>query len=145
MSEKTYATREIHGGLDWRAISRVMGKSNMGLSPSRARGLFINTMEKFAREMLRRIKGRVSNEEAQEIAQDPSFQQSVGSILRMAYSGDEIDKMRERDMEGNIEDLIDERKSKRQTYKGKRKRPPQKIDPNNWEECEEDEFADLME
>lgn len=94
MSEKTYATRDIHGGLDWRSISRVMHSDDIKLSPSRARGLFMRMMEKFAREMLRRVKGHVSREEALELAQDPSFQQSVGSILRMAYGDDECNEVK---------------------------------------------------
>lgn len=51
--------------------------------------------------------------------------------------------MQRSEVEGD-EALLTE-KVKKNTYKGKRKRPPQKIDPKNWEECEEDEFADLME
>ena len=41
------------------------------------------------------------------------------------------------------EDHLVDKKPKKNTYKGKRKRPPQRIDPNNWEEWEEDEFVDM--
>lgn len=52
--------------------------------------------------------------------------------------------MRRHDDEGEEDDLIIEKKPKKNIHKGKHKRIPQKIDPNNWEEWEEDEFADFQ-
>jgi hypothetical protein len=84
-----YATKELHGGLDWRSISRVMGKEQQKLSPSRVRGLFIKTMETVAHDILRKTKGRVSLEEAEALAKDPAFQHSIGCIMRLAYGDNE--------------------------------------------------------
>lgn len=83
--EKIYATRDMHGGLDWRSISRVMRLGNDKLSPSRARGLFLQAMEKFAYQVLKRVKGKASTKEIIELSQDPKFQQSIGFILRAAF------------------------------------------------------------
>lgn len=83
---KIYATREMHGGLDWRSIARLMKTKKEKLSPSRARGLFLCAMEKFAYHVLKKVNGRrPETREVIELAMDPKFQQSVGAILRMAY------------------------------------------------------------
>ena len=88
MAEK-YATREMHGGLDWRTLAKEMENHDMKISPSRARGLFLSTMEKFAQSTLVRVKGECTLEEVKELARNSSFQCSIGRILRLAYLGDE--------------------------------------------------------
>lgn len=88
-SKQQYATREMHGGLDWRNLAKEMANQDMKVSASRARGLFMATMEKFARETLIRVKGTCTREEVKNLAMCPSFQTSIGRILRLAYSGED--------------------------------------------------------
>jgi hypothetical protein len=56
--------------------------------------------------------------------------------------------IKEKEQEFLEDDYVEEeiqQKKQKHTYKGKRKKAPQRIDPKNWEDCDEDDYADLTE
>lgn len=75
-----YATID-ESGMDYRKISKELQKFGYDIGHSSVRNDILKSMKKIAKILSRRYNMSLSDDQLDQLAKDPNFQQSVGDIL----------------------------------------------------------------
>jgi len=80
-SQNGYATKNDLGGKTYHEISSEMKSKGFKMNHSTARNVFVNSLEKIAKNVTALYKLDLDNKELSRIAKDPRFQAAIMSFM----------------------------------------------------------------
>tara|TARA_R100001377_G_C3139959_1_gene92304 strand:- start:156 stop:446 length:291 start_codon:yes stop_codon:yes gene_type:complete len=81
-SENGYSTKKTLGGKSYHEISSLMSEKGYKMNHSTARNVFVSSLEKIARDVVKLYDTAADEKSINRISKDPRFQDAIVSFMR---------------------------------------------------------------
>jgi|TARA_R110000751_G_scaffold906_2_gene3005 hypothetical protein len=81
-SENGYSTKKTLGGKSYHEISSLMSEKGYKMNHSTARNVFVSSLEKIARDVVKLYDIASDEKSINRISKDPRFQDAIVSFMR---------------------------------------------------------------
>jgi hypothetical protein len=81
-SENGYSTKKTLGGKSYHEISSIMSEKGYKMNHSTARNVFVSSLEKIARDVVKLYDIASDEKSINRISKDPRFQDAIVSFMR---------------------------------------------------------------
>tara|TARA_R110000868_G_scaffold279427_2_gene539466 strand:- start:166 stop:456 length:291 start_codon:yes stop_codon:yes gene_type:complete len=81
-SENGYSTKKTLGGKSYHEISSLMSEKGYKMNHSTARNVFVSSLEKIARDVVKLYDIAADEKSINRISKDPRFQDAIVSFMR---------------------------------------------------------------
>jgi len=81
-SENGYSTKKTLGGKSYHEISSIMSEKGYKMNHSTARNVFVSSLEKIARDVVKLYDTAADEKSINRISKDPRFQDAIVSFMR---------------------------------------------------------------
>jgi len=81
-SENGYSTKKTLGGKSYHEISNLMSEKGYKMNHSTARNVFVSSLEKIARDVVKLYDIASDEKSINRISKDPRFQDAIVSFMR---------------------------------------------------------------
>ena len=81
-SENGYSTKKTLGGKSYHEISSLMSEKGYKMNHSTARNVFVSSLEKIARDVVKLYDITSDEKSINRISKDPRFQDAIVSFMR---------------------------------------------------------------
>lgn len=87
-SKNGYSTKKTLGGKSYHEISDLMTEKGFKMNHSTARNVFVSSLEKIARDIVKLYETDTDEKSINRISKDPRFQDAIVSFMReIEYEG----------------------------------------------------------